>query len=89
MASRKAPITGVTGQDGARSSERLLAEGCGIRRDGRRPSHAGAARVDLAHQDPHEGTARVRPHSRGVAGTGAPLRACLSAGGRTGGGRHP
>ncbi|TGD95670.1 GDP-mannose 4,6-dehydratase [Methylobacterium nonmethylotrophicum] len=62
MASRKALITGVTGQDGAYLSELLLAKGYEVHGVKRRSSSFNTARVDHLYQDPHEANVRFHLH---------------------------
>ena len=51
--SRKALITGVTGQDGSYLAELLLAKGYEVHGIKRRASSLNTARVDHVYQDPH------------------------------------
>jgi len=52
--SKKALITGVTGQDGAYLAEFLLSEGYQVHGVKRRSSSFNTARVDHLYEDPHE-----------------------------------
>ncbi|HRD76737.1 MAG TPA: GDP-mannose 4,6-dehydratase [Hyphomicrobiaceae bacterium] len=52
---RRALITGVTGQDGAYLAELLLAKGYEVHGIKRRSSSFNTQRVDHLYQDPHEG----------------------------------
>ena len=54
MADKRAPITGVTGQDGAYLAEFLLAKGYEVHGIQRRSSSYNAARVEHLDQNPHE-----------------------------------
>src|SRR3954449_9058227 len=59
---RRALITGVTGQDGAYLAELLLAKGYEVHGLKRRASSFNTARIDHLYQDPHERAARLRLH---------------------------
>ena len=52
--SKKAFITGVTGQDGAYLAEFLLNKGYEVHRLKRRSSSFNTARIDHLYKDPHE-----------------------------------
>ena len=54
MESKKAIITGVTGQDGSYLSEFLLKKGYEVHGIKRRSSSFNTARIDHLYQDPHE-----------------------------------
>ncbi|CUA86826.1 GDP-mannose 4,6-dehydratase [Chelatococcus sambhunathii] len=58
--SKRALITGVTGQDGAYLAELLLAKGYRVWGVKRRSSSFNTARVDHLYQDVHEGDPRFR-----------------------------
>ena len=51
---KKALITGITGQDGAYLAELLLAKGYEVHGIKRRSSSFNTARVDHLYHDPHE-----------------------------------
>lgn len=55
LRSKRALITGVTGQDGAYLAELLLAKGYEVHGVKRRSSSFNTERVDHLYQDPHEG----------------------------------
>jgi GDPmannose 4,6-dehydratase len=59
MTDRRAPIIGVTGQDGSYLAELLLEKGCDVHGLVRR-SRTG--RIDHLYQDPHEPDARFFLH---------------------------
>src|SRR3954466_10755749 len=59
---RRALITGITGQDGAYLAELLLAKGYEVHGLKRRASSFNTARIDHLYQDPHERAARLRLH---------------------------
>jgi GDPmannose 4,6-dehydratase len=60
--SKKALITGVTGQDGALLAELLLAKGYEVHGVKRRSSSFNTERVDHLYQDPHESRTRFFMH---------------------------
>lgn len=60
--SKKALITGITGQDGAYLSELLLEKGYEVHGIKRRASLFNTARVDHLYQDPHESNLRFKLH---------------------------
>src|SRR4051794_6665926 len=51
---RRALITGITGQDGAYLAELLLAKGYAVHGIKRRASQFNTARIDHLYQDPHQ-----------------------------------
>ncbi len=59
---KKALITGITGQDGAYLAELLLAKGYDVHGVKRRSSSFNTARIDHLYQDPHEPDARFHLH---------------------------
>jgi len=59
---RRALITGVTGQDGAYLCELLLAKGYEVHGFKRRASSLNTSRIDHLYQDPHEEGARLVLH---------------------------
>src|SRR3954447_4522632 len=59
---RRALITGVTGQDGAYLAELLLAQGYEVHGLKRRASSFNTARIDHLYQDPHEAGAKLFLH---------------------------
>lgn len=60
--SKRALITGVTGQDGAYLAEFLLAKGYEVHGIKRRASSFNTERLDHLYQDPHERDVRLRLH---------------------------
>ena len=60
--SKKAFITGITGQDGSYLSELLLAKGYEVHGLIRRASTFNTERLDQIYQDPHSGSARLFLH---------------------------
>jgi GDPmannose 4,6-dehydratase len=60
--SRRALITGITGQDGAYLAELLLAKGYEVHGLKRRSSSFNTDRIDHLYQDPHERDARLHLH---------------------------
>ena len=62
MTTKRALITGVTGQDGAYLAEFLLAKGYEVHGIKRRSSSFNTARIDHLYQDPHEAVLRFRLH---------------------------
>ncbi|MDX2132114.1 MAG: GDP-mannose 4,6-dehydratase [Planctomycetota bacterium] len=59
---RRALITGITGQDGSYLAEFLLAKGYEVHGIIRRSSSFNTARIDPIYQDPHYSAARLRLH---------------------------
>jgi GDPmannose 4,6-dehydratase len=59
---KRALITGVTGQDGAYLSELLLQKGYEVHGIVRRASSFNTGRIDHLYQDPHTPNARLRLH---------------------------
>ena len=59
---KKALITGVTGQDGAYLAELLLAKGYEVHGIKRRASSFNTDRIDHLYQDPHEKNVRLTLH---------------------------
>ena len=59
---KRALITGVTGQDGSYLAEFLLAQGYEVHGIKRRASLLNTQRVDHIYQDPHVDNARFRLH---------------------------
>ena len=62
MTSRRALITGITGQDGAYLAEFLLKKGYEVHGVKRRSSSFNTARVDHLYHDPHDSTAGFYLH---------------------------
>jgi GDPmannose 4,6-dehydratase len=60
--SRKALITGITGQDGAYLAELLLGKGYEVHGIKRRSSMFNTDRIDHLYQDPHERNVRLTLH---------------------------
>ena len=60
--SKRALITGITGQDGAYLAEFLLSKGYEIHGIKRRASSFNTNRIDHLYQDPHESGVRMRLH---------------------------
>jgi GDPmannose 4,6-dehydratase len=60
--SKKALITGITGQDGAYLAELLLQKGYEVHGVKRRASLLNTDRIDHLYQDPHEKNVRLRLH---------------------------
>jgi len=60
--SKRALITGITGQDGAYLAELLLSKGYEIHGIKRRASSFNTNRIDHLYQDPHESGVRMRLH---------------------------
>src|SRR5689334_23062887 len=58
--SKRALITGITGQDGAYLAELLLSKGYEIHGIKRRASSFNTNRIDHLYQDPHESGVRMR-----------------------------
>ena len=59
---RRALITGITGQDGSYLAELLLAKGYEVHGIIRRSSSFNTARIDGLYQDPHSGRVKLRLH---------------------------
>ena len=59
---KKALITGITGQDGAYLAELLLAKGYEVHGIKRRASSFNTDRIDHLYQDPHESGVRLHLH---------------------------
>src|SRR5580692_4340938 len=59
---KKALITGITGQDGAYLAELLLSKGYEVHGIKRRASSFNTDRIDHLYQDPHEREVRLRLH---------------------------
>ena len=62
MQSKKALITGITGQDGSYLAELLLGKGYEVHGLIRRSSSFNTGRIDHIYQDPHESGLRLRLH---------------------------
>ena len=62
MATKKALITGITGQDGAYLTELLLEKGYEVHGIKRRASQLNTDRIDHLYQDPHEKNVRLKLH---------------------------
>ena len=62
MATTKALITGITGQDGAYLTELLLEKGYEVHGIKRRASQLNTDRIDHLYQDPHEDNVRLKLH---------------------------
>jgi GDPmannose 4,6-dehydratase len=60
--SKRALITGITGQDGAYMAELLLAKGYEVHGIKRRASSFNTDRIDHLYQDPHDRGVRLRLH---------------------------
>lgn len=60
--SKKALITGITGQDGAYLAELLLLKGYEVHGIKRRASSFNTARIDHLYTDPHDETVKFRLH---------------------------
>ena len=60
--SKRALITGVTGQDGAYLTELLLSKGYEVHGIKRRASQFNTQRIDHLYQDPHEPDPRLILH---------------------------
>lgn len=61
-ATKKALVTGLTGQDGSYLAELLLEKGYEVHGIIRRSSSFNTARIDHLYRDPHEDEARMRAH---------------------------
>lgn len=59
---RRALITGITGQDGSYLAEFLLSKGYEVHGIIRRSSSFNTARIEGIYQDPHSGRARLKLH---------------------------
>jgi len=59
---KRALITGITGQDGAYLAELLLAKGYEVHGVKRRSSSFNTDRIDHLYQDPHESHLRFKLH---------------------------
>ena len=73
--SKRALITGITGQDGAYLAEFLLGKGYEVHGIKRRASSFNTDRIDHLYQDPHDRGVHLRLHL--LAMTDAELRALL------------
>ncbi len=62
MSTKRALITGVTGQDGAYLSELLLSKGYRVHGIKRRASSFNTDRIDHLYQDPHDGDPKFILH---------------------------
>ena len=62
MTSKKALITGITGQDGSYLAEFLLEKGYEVHGIKRRASSFNTSRIDHLYQDPHEKERRLHLH---------------------------
>lgn len=62
MSTRRALITGITGQDGSYLAEFLLGKGYEVHGIIRRSSSFNTARIDPIYQDPHFQAARLKLH---------------------------
>jgi len=60
--SKRALITGITGQDGAYLAELLLSKGYEVHGVKRRSSSFNTSRIDHLYQDPHESNPRLQLH---------------------------
>ena len=60
--SRKALITGVTGQDGSYLAEFLLAKDYEVHGIKRRASSFNTSRIDHLYEDPHEENVKFKLH---------------------------
>ena len=60
--SKKALITGITGQDGSYLTELLLSKGYEVHGIIRRASLLNTGRIDHIYQDPHEKNVRIKLH---------------------------
>lgn len=60
--SKRALITGITGQDGAYLAELLLKKGYEVHGIKRRSSSFNTGRIDNLYQDPHESNVRLKLH---------------------------
>jgi GDPmannose 4,6-dehydratase len=62
LTTKRALITGITGQDGSYLAELLLAKGYEVHGIIRRSSSFSTARIDHLYQDPHDPGVRLRLH---------------------------
>jgi GDPmannose 4,6-dehydratase len=62
LTTKRALITGITGQDGSYLAELLLAKGYEVHGIIRRSSSFSTARIDHLYQDPHDPAVRLRLH---------------------------
>ncbi|MFM2476538.1 GDP-mannose 4,6-dehydratase [Celerinatantimonas sp. MCCC 1A17872] len=62
MNTKKALITGITGQDGSYLAEFLLSKGYEVHGIKRRASSLNTQRIDHLYQDPHENSPRLKLH---------------------------
>src|SRR3954465_5502896 len=62
MSTRRALITGITGQDGSYLAELLLGKGYEVHGVIRRSSSFNTGRIDAIYQDPHAGGSRLKLH---------------------------
>jgi GDPmannose 4,6-dehydratase len=60
--SRRALVSGITGQDGSYLAELLLSKGYEVHGIIRRSSSFNTARIDAIYQDPHAGGSRLKLH---------------------------
>ncbi len=70
MGSKKALITGITGQDGSYLAELLLSKGYEVHGLIRRTSTFNTRRIDHLYKDPHEAGARLYLHFGDLADSG-------------------
>ena len=59
---KRALITGITGQDGSYLAEFLLEKGYEVHGIKRRSSSLNTQRIDHIYQDPHEANPKLRLH---------------------------
>jgi GDPmannose 4,6-dehydratase len=71
LTTKKALITGITGQDGSYLTELLLAEGYEVHGTVRRASTFGTERLDHLYVDPHQHEARLFLHYADLADAGS------------------
>src|SRR6266487_4647153 len=62
MTSKRALITGITGQDGSYLTELLLSKGYEVHGIVRRSSSFNTERIDHLYRDPHESGVRLHLH---------------------------
>jgi nucleoside-diphosphate-sugar epimerase len=74
---RRALLTGITGQDGSYLTELLLAKGYEVHGVKRRSSTFNTGRLDHLYEDPHAGHARLRLHYGDLADGNAIARLVL------------
>ena len=79
MSTKKALITGITGQDGSYLAELLLAKGYEVHGLIRRSSSFNTGRIDHLYQDPHEADAAAVPALRRPDSTQSSLMSHLHA----------